>query len=951
MTRKKLTSNHRHSLSALALSSLFVFTSPTALSDDLEVYLQEPPDPVPPNILFVLDESGSMSSNSPSRRDVLVSAMQEVFSDDAMSNVNTALLGYTTTGYRAYNQAIAHAGDFKVIGEGNNQSTFLEQIDNLRTASWTPTVFALDSAINWFRPGVSFIDYNGQTLVSPLEAEGVRAEDMRCAPNHIVLLTDGVPNRNSYTQYNGAACDTDNLVFRADWSSPQPGDQCSYDMAAWANTTDLMEGTDWDGVQNITLSTMGFYTSGNTRTFLERLAEAGGGTYYHSDSGTLVEDLTNIITEAQTNIDYVYNAPAIPFNADNAAVTGDEIYVPMFLPDANLFWKGNLKKYNITVTEDDVVLTALGNEQVLNDSQEFQSTRDLFCEDDACVADEGNPLVGGVAQDMTEVRNLYTYLGTDTTLTSAANRVRNSNTAITTTTLGVATEALRTELLNWVTRDPAYVATEDNPSHSGEMGAPIHTQPIVVNYSGGDVVLIPTSEGVLEAIDATLGEELWAFMPQDLLAGINTIKANDASSIPYYGLDGPMTYYEINGEKRVIFGMRRGGRKYHILNVTDRDAPEYVAEISSEASNDFSKLGQTWSKPLFVKMEINDVVRSVLVFGGGYDPDQDNTTPPVESYSDDEGNAIFIVDAEDGTLLRSISNTGANVNIPAMSNAIPSDIATVDLNGNAVVERLYAADVGGRIIRIDIEDGEPKKDDEGNDLAAFTGGIIADINSGASAHRKFFTTPQIGYYSKAGKQFLPIMIGTGDIANPVNTDVTDRFYMIKDTDVWVPPDWDEYETATHGDLVDASNSTVSALSSRGWYVDYSSAEKSFSKAILYDYAIFFTTYSTDIVEPDSLCEAVGTIGTARIYGLNLLTANAAIYWDGASEDPLTINERFTQLELQGIPPSPALIFPGETDDEGNTVIGKKIFLFADLKKKHEWSDRFRPIYWEEVIND
>jgi type IV pilus assembly protein PilY1 len=757
-----------------------------------------------------------------------------------------------------------------------------------------------------------------------------------------------------------------------------------------------MEDAGWDGIQNITLSTMGFYTSGDTRTFLQRLATTGGGAYYDSDGGTLVQDLTEIITNAQTNIDYAYTAPVIPFSAANAAISGDVIYVPLFHPENQKFWRGNLKKYSIEVSDDgDLVLRALKNDLVLNDEQEFESTRDLFCDDDACSLDEGNPLVGGVAQDMTETRNLYTYLGSEPDLTNAANRVRNSNKAITANMLGVATEETRTELLNWITRDPAYIATDDDTSHSGVMGAPIHTQPIVVDYDDDDVVLIPTSEGVLMAIDAELGEELWAFMPQDLLPGIRTIKNNDDSSIPYYGLDGPMTYYEVGDDKMVIFGMRRGGRKYHILNITNRLAPEYVAEISSAASDDFSKLAQTWSKPLFVNMQIDGAEKEVLVFGGGYQPDQvevassddtndtssdrtdkktnfnktkahasgghydpskgnsgnsnsgnDNTDQnnnESTNYTEAKGNAIYIVNASDGKFLKSISDSGANVNISDMTSAIASDIATVDLNGDTRVERLYASDVGGRIIRIDIN--------EANDT--ISGGVIADINDGASSHRKFFTTPQIGYYNNAGTQFLAILIGTGDITNPLDADVTDRFYMIKDPATWYLPDWDSYDVADHDDFLDASDTTVYALTpgTRGWYIDYSGSEKSFSKAILYDYSIFFTTYSAESVASDDPCEAVGAVGTARLYGLDLLTANAVFNWNDSSDDTLTLDDRSKVLELQGIPPSPALVFPASKDGNGNALIGKNVYLYADLVKQAEWSERFRPIYWEEVISE
>jgi type IV pilus assembly protein PilY1 len=287
-----------------------------------------------------------------------------------------------------------------------------------------------------------------------------------------------------------------------------------------------------------------------------------------------------------------------------------------------------------------------------------------------------------------------------------------------------------------------------------------------------------------------------------------------------------------------------------------------------------------------------------------------------------------------------------------MTNAIASDLATVDLNGNGVVERLYASDVGGQIIRIDINEKD----------GTISGGVIADINAGmnAKAHRKFFTAPQIGYYAKAGTHFLALLIGTGDIANPLNKLAAaerDRFYMIKDTYIWSTPDWNTYKAADDDDFLNASAGIVYGLDStkKGWYMDYSSdTEKSFSKAILYDYAIFFTTYSGDIELTENLCEAVGKLGTGRIYGLNLLTASAAINWSGSTEGTISDDKRSKKLAIQGIPPQPALLFPqGTGGDNSNGVppIGDSIILFSDLEDQFKWKDRFRPIYWEEVIDE
>jgi type IV pilus assembly protein PilY1 len=267
-----------------------------------------------------------------------------------------------------------------------------------------------------------------------------------------------------------------------------------------------------------------------------------------------------------------------------------------------------------------------------------------------------------------------------------------------------------------------------------------------------------------------------------------------------------------------------------------------------------------------------------------------------------------------------------------------------------VVDRIYAADVGGKIIRVDFPDSES----EGNTIS---GGVLADINhsSQSGPHKKFFNTPQVGYYARGAQQFLVLLIGTGDHANPLDTDV-DRFYMIKDNDIWGHTITNDTAGTEANHFIDATNTILTSggvldPTRRGWYMDLAPGEKSFSRAILYDYAIFFTTYHAERVIPDDPCTANSTAGTARIYGLDLISANAAINWNGITEGELTISDRSSELSLQGIPPTPMLVFPRGEDENGNTMLGKKIFLFADLEKKHEWGDRFRPIYWEEVIEE
>jgi type IV pilus assembly protein PilY1 len=480
------------------------------------------------------------------------------------------------------------------------------------------------------------------------------------------------------------------------------------------------------------------------------------------------------------------------------------------------------------------------------------------------------------------------------------------------------------------------------------MGAPIHSKPAVMSYGSGDVILLPTSEGVLEAFDEVTGEELWAFMPSDLLGNIQTLYNNNPATIPYYGLDGPLTVYETNGHKMAIVGMRRGGTNYYLLDITNRLNPSFVTTIN--AASGLSRLGQTWSTPQFVKMEISGgSSRNVLVFGGGYDPDQDNVT--TTRVNDDQGNAIYIVDALDGSLIRTISPDGsADVTISDMLNSIAGDVMPVDINANGITDRLYVADVGGRIIRVDIPDSEFGD-------TSMNGGIIADIYD-AGELRKFFNMPEVGYYNIGRSQYLAILIGSGNRSNPLDVTVTDRFYMIKDPVVWAKPA--SYTTVAYDELYDATDNLVqdgsaeqiataqnSLATLKGWYIDLGYSEKSYSKAVLYDYLVLFTTFSAERSAELAACEARGASGVGRAYGVNMKDASAMIDGFGGSENGiLDINDRTKVLSMLGIPPSPSLVFP---EGEEAATLGNVVKALVGLEEVAEFPDRLRPIYWEEVI--
>jgi type IV pilus assembly protein PilY1 len=1025
--------------------SLAIFTS-AAQADDVEVYVTTEVT-IGPNILFIVDESGSMNwtddygklsncsysgggyCNDPDQRMYqLRKAMNLLVSDEKMNDVNMAILGYSGT----RNNTKIHS-DFVKVGEGSNRANLIDNIigdygldtdygttgktqGTLITSGGTPSTPAIKQGMAWFRSSSN----------SPIENW--------CEPNYMVFLTDGEPNRNEGdTAYESVNCDANEPdITGINWSGTDGsanGARCSATIAQWGYNHRPKSGETWTYgdndpekklFRNIVTHTIGFYTNAGSEaarvakeTYLKGIANRSldedpnhasysfdnsygadlpgydendpytGGQFIRADSAdSLLSALTAFVDLANQKVEYTYTAPSIPFNADHATVSGDEMYVPIFKPGATEFWEGNLKKYRVryNTSTDNVDILAKSGVSAIDNAFRFQSSTDFW--NDTGSTDGADPLLGGANSKMASERHLYTYLGSEKDLTDSVNRVHPDNLLITKELMGISTENGRNNRLNWANwlrNDGTTPRSGDNAPH---MGAPLHTKPVTVRYAGAnDLVLLNTTEGILHAFDGTTGSEVWAYMPDELLKTIKKAKKNRDKDLPMYGLDGPMTLYSIDtvyqdndhdgfpdedtngdpiiitpGRTFIVMGMRRGGSNYYALDITNREAPKFVWEIlGGTGSGDFGELGQTWSKPIFTKVELegNDA-QEVLIFGGGYDPDQDDATT---RGNDNRGNAIYIVNAKTGALISNIDS----VEQGTMGNAIAADILTVDINANGVTDRLYAADVGGRLIRVDIPDKALAQITSSSDIRAT---VVADMGGadGDAAFQRFFNTPEVAYYKRGGSQYLALLIASGKRPDPVDTSVTDRFYMVKDANVWSAPttypdvvtEDDLYDSTANliqegsdSEILDATNDLLAA---NGWYINLTSGEKGFSEAKVYDFAVLFTTYKGTREEPD-VCTATSVDGESFLYILDMRHGGARFgVADGKfqqSDDPGT-NDRKISLEIPGMPPSPTLMFPA---GDGGTGPSGWVLALVGLQAPAKWPDHYHPISWEEVIED
>ncbi len=479
------------------------------------------------------------------------------------------------------------------------------------------------------------------------------------------------------------------------------------------------------------------------------------------------------------------------------------------------------------------------------------------------------------------------------------------------TTCTTANSALasgeREQLLNFARGDanPDPLVTTPR-QHMGDM---LNSKPLVVDYGGtdGQRIFAATNEGFLHSIDTDTGVEQWAFMPKSLLPNIQKFMANEPTKEHVYGIDGPLTLWNYDknsdgkiktsdGDKRVLFfGLRRGGRAYYALDITSPNSPVILWKKDSTLTvdgNAWQELGETWSKPTLAKMRIgsvtNNKVRDVAVFGAGYDASKDAETG---RQPDQFGQDVMIVDALSGELHWSLQRDvykGNPANNP-IKHSIPGDIRVLDMDRNGTLDRLYFADTGGNVWRVDMDhdlrDSDP--DMYNYDDAVLT--KMADLGTNGdhgTDTRKFFYEPDTALLQHNGKTYMTISLGSGYRTHPLNTNTEDRFYVLMEPNVYNEPPAG-FVALTNADLVNAKTGFTGVNDNlltppagtvyKGWYYDFAhTGEKVLAPAVTFLNKVVFTTFApvgeAGQGASNDPCEVPPN--SARAYVLDLFTGKA-----------------------------------------------------------------------------
>ena len=782
----------------------------------------------------------------------------------------------------------------------NGKTEIFNELAKLTNDSWSPLAETLYEAGIYFQKGTSAVTGTNYKN-SPVQ--------YYCQKNYILIISDGVPTKDSDSRLNGLIQDLNGN-----------GKVGLDEVAKYLYGLDL--NGELSGKQNIKTYTIGFSM---TQQLLEDTARNGGGKYFYvwSSQSFNIAFQTFIAEVLEESVSYV--APVVPISQMERTSAGNRIYLAMFKPTEKSFWRGNLKKYCIATKNSSGEIVDCGGNMVTDSSIKLGDIIDangnLVMTSDNTINKEAQSFwssekdgkdtdAGGVGEELrTTSRNIYTYMGTNVKLNDSSNAFDTSK--ITPGMLGLASGDTvgRDNLVKFTQGYDAYYENEIYPKGPDNkkdwiLGAFIHSRPGVVHYGTRSVIYAGANDGMLHAFDDETGKELWAFIPPNLLSKLKNLRGE---AIEFFVDGAPKVYIERDSADKLvtatlIFGQRRGGDRYIALNVKNPDNPEFLWEIGPSSitynttvtnTTVYQELWQTWSTPQLGKIKLGADEKWVAFIGGGYYNDnQDLPNPGV----DIKGRAVYVIDISNGNLIWSYTNA----NNSNMKYCIPSDIARVDTNGDNRIDRLYVGDIGGQIWRFDVGD------------SGLTGKIIFDSNFGESVKRKIFYPPDV---TLEKGNYEMIFLGTGDREHPKDTTKVDRLYAIKDKNPSSPLKESNLYDATE-DLLQTGDVSVelSKLNAReGWYIKLNQnlGEKSLSNSILFYGVVYYTTFQPTF-DPTGNDPCFLSEGIARLYAVDYKTGNAAFNLDGlGTMGSLTRSDRSTEMGTS-IPSGVIVTFVGGT---------------------------------------
>ena len=438
---------------------------------------------------------------------------------------------------------------------------------------------------------------------------------------------------------------------------------------------------------NIKTFAVGLTSSGST---YNALATAGGTNkpLYASNETELLQKLTDAIKQAISGR-LTFTTPAVMSDVTK----GNFVYQSTFEYARDMQWKGSLKKYKLNSNGSFGAVQWDAGDKLNSKSA---SSRNIW-------TPEINTNINNFTtsnRDALKSRMFPSQSPTNTEVENLINFIRGVDVydqdgdGNKTESIHKLADIYHSDLI--VVGKPEAPAINDGTINSQKKDSYYRFQNNYNNFKNGstcggpcpnrkEIVYAGANNGILHAFDASNGNELWGYIPPNVLGNLEKVpssKANSTNAI--YGVDGsPVVkdiYYDdtpndgsTNPRWRTILlsGLGAGGKGLFAIDVTNPDSPTHLFAINNDETNkavqhwgvnrmknefgyasgtidpqyDYRKLGETWSTPRIIRIKVSGKDKWVAVFGAGYNG----------AVNPNIGSAVFVLDLEDeGRLLKVI---------------------------------------------------------------------------------------------------------------------------------------------------------------------------------------------------------------------------------------------------------------------------------------------------------
>ncbi len=831
----------------------------------------------PPNIMFMIDNSGSM--NDPSSSGSSQTRLQVV--KQAAINLLNSLSG-VRVGLSTFNNN--HNGALIRVGMNDiatNLNPMTNAINAITASGGTPLENTELNLGRYFvqgfnnnltlHPGASNQQVKRAYTVfdnTPNYTFGVTQSSpiqYFCQKSFIILLTDGEPDpdtlpNNGTGLRNYVTCPT---------SVTSSGLTCGladvaaamFDMDLRPDLTDPTGNTKKNNVATYTIGAGNGISAGG-QALLNYTAEVGGGVFVQASGASAITQA--FLTAASSILAQSVTASSVSFSGSNLTANSS-IYIPSYTTTR---WSGNLVRFPVNQTGT-VGAASWAEASLLN--QKSPSSRLIFTyKNDAGV---DTPVLFQTLSQLPTA--MQSDLNTGTSGTSDGNGqlrlnyLRGDRTNEKSATQPNNLFRQRDSVLgDIVDSSPVYVGvataswpdTAPFPTASGQRYSDFKNG---IAKTRAPTVYAGANDGMLHGFDANTGTEVLGYIPSNLsIAFDTTVNPSPTTSslittgLHYYTDPAYQHIFYVDGTPAVqdvytkstplgspawrtvlVAGEHAGGKGYFALDVTN-PASFTAGNISNlflwefTSKND-SGLGYTFSDPQIALMNNG---RWAAIFGNGYNATGSDNAQLFILFLDGglngtwvKGVDYFVIDTKSGVATQTNSPNGL---------ATP---AVVDINGDQVADRVYAGDLNGNIWAFDVSSSDPTQ----WKVAYGTGSAPLPLYSGISTQSittqpVVITNPNVPSTTLNAPNLL-VLVGAGQFlsANDKSNTSTQAFYGIWDNGVTnniTQSQLVQQTFTTTGGVRVLTNNTVpytSGTSSQvryGWFIQFTGGERVISPA-------------------------------------------------------------------------------------------------------------------------